>query len=156
MTCILQPLRKIVALMVAVVTLTLMLAAPAALAGGDPGSPGPSPATLTLDTFTLSRDGSVRFTGTLTCLEAADVTIDMRVQQGPVARFVSVHEETHVHCEQGVIYPVELTFDPVHPTRFHPGLLVVGIELEGWTIPDEQGNGTNFTQFGIVDVQVSF
>jgi hypothetical protein len=156
MNRILQSLAKAAGLTAAVLTLTLMLAAAPTLAGGDPGGPPESPATLTLDAFTLTHDKSVVFAGTLTCLQAADVTIDMRVQQGPEAHFVSVFQQATVQCAPGIAYPIDLVFDPVHPALFHPGALVVGIELEGWTVPDEQGEGTYFTQFGIVDVKVAF
>jgi hypothetical protein len=152
MSHLLRAFVKLLGLVVAVV-LTLTVVSPSAMAGGEPG---PSPATLTLDAFTLTPDKSVSFAGTLTCLQAADVTIDMRIQQGPEARFVSVHQQAQIHCEAGGAYPVDLVFDPVHPALFHPGAIMVGIELEGRTVPDEQGNSTNFNQFGVVDIKIRF
>ena len=150
-------LARIFGLTAAVLALTVAFASPSALAAGDPGGgPGESYAELTLDDFTLTEDMAVVFTGTLTCITPADVTISMAVQQGPPARFVSVYQAAQLDCEPGIAYPVILTFDPVHPALFHPGTLTVGIEMVGWTVPDDQGNGYYFQQFGVVEIDVRF
>jgi len=145
-------LRRVGAVLTALV-LGLLLLSPSANAappGGGGGEPGPSPVNMTLDGFTLSRDGSVLFTGTVTCDVAADVHIGMNAQQGPERRYVSVLGSAKVGCEAGTANPIEILFDP-EPGRFRRGTLTVGIELDAVTRPDEHGNSTQITQFGIVD-----
>ena len=145
-------LFRILGVPLAVLALGLMLAlsaSPARAAGEGGGEPGPSPVNLALDAFTLDRAaGSVAFAGTTTCAEGAEVLVSMAVQQGPVQRFVEVRQVAKFRCEAGTATPVELLFAP-EPGRFHPGAIVVGIELEAWT-----DGGTYLTQFGIVDRRV--
>ena len=109
---------------------------------------------MTLDGFTLSRDGSVLFTGTVTCDVAADVHVGMTAQQGPERRFVSAFGSTKVGCEAQTANPIEILFAP-DPGRFRRGALTVGIELDATTCLDADGNSNRSNQFGIVEWELA-
>ena len=150
-------LRRVGAVL-SMIVLGLMLLAPTASAAplggeGGGGEPGPSPVTLTLDAFTLLRDGSVLFTGTVTCDLAADVFITFSAQQGTIHHYVSVPGSAKLGCEAGTSNPLEVLFAPERG-RFHPGTLTIGIELDACTRPDDSGNGVCINQFGIPEWQL--
>ena len=147
-----KALFRVLGLPLTLLALAAILATPSALAGGDPT--GPSPVDLTLDGFALTKDGAVVFNGTVVCRQAADVAIQMVVQQGPVSRFVDVRHVTELGCDAGTAAPIEVVFAPEHPGRFHPGAITVGIELDACTVPDANGDGVCINQFGIVDREV--